>query len=78
MTVVETITRKVVQLPPKAQEEVLEIVEHIESRYSHENSEIEKVDGDTHPLDLLLEISIEGPPDLAERHDFYAHGKLED
>lgn len=78
MTVVETITQKIVQLPPKAQEEVLEIVEHIESRYSHENSEIEDADGGTHPLDLLLRISIEGPADLAERHDFYAHGKLED
>lgn len=78
MTVVETITQKIVQLPPKAQEEVLEMVEHIESRYSHENIEVEKADGDTHPLDMLLKISIDGPADLSERHDFYAHGKLGD
>lgn len=77
MTVAETINLKVGQLPPKAQEEVLEIVEHIEHRYSLDEEELPEGKS-RHPLDLLLEISIEGPPDLAERHDFYAHGKLED
>jgi hypothetical protein len=33
MNVVETIREKVFHLPPKAQEEVLEIVEQIEERY---------------------------------------------
>jgi hypothetical protein len=26
-------------------------------------------------LDLAEECAVEGPPDLAERHDHYAHGK---
>jgi len=34
MNVVETIREKVFHLPPKAQEEVLEIVEEIEERYN--------------------------------------------
>lgn len=77
MTVVENINRKVVRLPLRAQEEVLGIVEQIEARYS--DAGVESVDDTAeHPLDLLLKISIDGPPDLAERHDYYAHGKLED
>ena len=31
-----------------------------------------------HPLDLLAELAIDAPPDLAARHDFYAHGKTEE
>ncbi len=78
MTVVEAISQKVVQLPPKAQEEVLDLVEHIASRYTRIEEGSKSSVQEKHPLDKLLEISIEGPPDLAERHDFYAHGKLED
>ena len=70
MTTVETIQQKIVQLPPQAQEEILEIVVEIAERYQDKQT--------AHPLDLLAEIRIEGPPDLAERHDYYAHGKLED
>ncbi len=70
MNTAETIQQKVFHLPPQAQEEVLEIIEQIEQRYQKQEN--------VHPLDLLAEIRIEGPPDLAERHDYYAHGKLED
>lgn len=32
-----------------------------------------------HPLELLGRLpKIDAPPDFSERHDFYAHGKLED
>lgn len=71
MNTVETIQQKVFQLPPEAQEEVLEIVEQIAERYQIKES--------VHPLELLGRLpKIDAPPDFAERHDFYAHGKLED
>ncbi len=73
MNVIETIQQKVLHLPPKAQEEVLEIIEQIEERYQSEGKK-EQV----HALTLLAQISIDAPPDFAEHHDFYAHGKLED
>ena len=69
MNVAETIQQKVYRLPVEAQKEVLEIVEEVEIRYQTKPE---------HPLTLLAKIQIDGPPDLAERHDFYAHGKLED
>lgn len=32
-----------------------------------------------HPLELLGRLpKIDAPPDFSERHDFYAHGKLEE
>lgn len=74
MNVVETIRQKIIHLPPQAQEEVLQIVEQIEERYQSADRK-ETV----HPLTLIREIAIDaGVTDLAERHDFYAHGKLED
>ena len=74
MNTVETIQQKVFQLPPKAQEEVLEIVEQIEERYQAEDKK-----ETAHPLTLIREMAIDvGVTDLADRHDFYAHGKLED
>jgi len=70
MNVAETIQQKVHRLPFEAQKEVLEIVEQVESRYQPKTE---------HPLTLIANISIDmGVTDLAERHDFYAHGKLED
>jgi hypothetical protein len=72
MNVVETIRQKVIHLPPKAQEEVLEIIEQIEERYQAEDKKEE-----VHALTLLAQIRIDAPPDFAERHDFYAYGKLE-
>lgn len=72
MNIAETIRQKVFQLPPKAQEEVLEIVEQIENRYQTKQKT-------EHPLTLIANIATDvGVTDLAERHDFYAHGKLED
>jgi len=74
MNVTDTIQQKVIHLPPQAQEEVLRHVEELEERYqSARNGQKE------HPLTLLARIRIDGlPSDFAERHDFYAHGKLED
>jgi hypothetical protein len=72
MTVVETIQQKIYRLPLQAQQEVLEIVEQVESRYQTEKKA-------EHPLTLIANIAIDmGVTDLAERHDFYCHGKLED
>ena len=73
MNVVETIRQKVIHLPPKAQEEVLKIIERIEERYQAADKKEE-----VHALTLLAQIRIDAPPDFAERHDFYAHGKVED
>ncbi|MCY7376295.1 MAG: hypothetical protein LH472_10040 [Pyrinomonadaceae bacterium] len=71
MNTIEIIQQKVFQLPPQAQEEVLEIVEQIAERYQTKQS--------VHPLTLIRELAVDvGVDDLAERHDFYAHGKLED
>jgi hypothetical protein len=71
MNIVETIQQKVIQLPLQAQNEVLEIVEMIEERYFAEEANL-------HPLNKISQIHIDGPIDLAERHDFYSNGKLED
>jgi len=74
MNVVETIRQKIIHLPPQAQEEVLEIIEQIEERCQAEDKK-ESV----HPLTLIRELATDaGVTDLADRHDFYAHGKLED
>lgn len=74
MNVIETIQQKVVHLPPQAQEEVLEAIEQIEERY--QTATKKKA---AHPLTLIRELAIDvGVTDLADRHDFYAHGKLED
>jgi len=79
MNVAETIQQKIVHLPPKAQEEVLEILEQIEQRYQTKQSFVEQNGEVVYPLTLIAEIAIDaGVTDLAERHDFYAHGKLED
>ena len=78
---VETIREKVFHLPPKAQKEVLIQVEQIEERYhnsddparSNENSK------NAYPLRLIADLAMDvGVTDFAERHDFYANGKLED
>ena len=72
MNVVETIQQKVYRLPLQAQREVLEIVEQVENRYQT-NQPTE------HPLTIIANMALDlEVTDLAERHDFYAHGKLED
>lgn len=74
MNLVETIQQKVIHLPPQAQAEVLEIIEQIEERYQAADK-----NETVHPLTLIRKLAIDaGVTDLAERHDFYAHGKLED
>lgn len=73
MNVAETIQQKVYHLPPDAQQEVLEIVEEIGKRYQTKEEK-----QTAYPFVLLGEIQIDAPPDFAERHDFYVHGKLED
>lgn len=71
MNVVETIKKKVVQLPPQALDEVLDLIEEIEERYS---SMTER----DHPLAKIARMSKDmGVTDLAENHDQYAHGKME-
>jgi hypothetical protein len=77
MNVVDTIREKVFHLPPKAQEEVLEIVEQIEERY-HVSENPARSNG-AHPLTLIADLAMDvGVTDFAERHDLYANGKLED
>lgn len=79
MNVVETIQQKIVHLPPRAQKEVLEIVEQIEQRYGKEEIAAEKNGAAVYPLTRIAELAVDvGVSDLAERHDLYAHGKLED
>ena len=81
MNVADTIREKVVHLPPKAQEEALREIEQIEVRYSRVENDSNKNGDKTHkhPLTLIAELACDvGVTDFAERHDFYAHGKLED
>lgn len=71
MNIVETIQKKVVQLPPQAQNEVLDLIEEIEERYYLDNEK-------EHPLSRIARMSKDlGVTDLAENHDLYAHRKLE-
>lgn len=81
MNVVETIREKVFHLPPKAQEEVLRQVEQIEERY-HISEDPTGSNGNgegKYPLSLIADLAMDvGVTDFAERHDFYANGKLED
>lgn len=78
---VETIREKVFHLPQKAQEEVLEIVEQIEKSY-HIGKD-SPLDGGSnaspHPLRMIADLAVDvGVSDLAERHDFYSNGGVED
>ena len=78
---IETIQEKVFHLPPKAQEEVLRQIEQIEERY-HISEDPAGSNGskkDVYPLRLIADLAMDvGVTDFAERHDFYAHGTLED
>jgi hypothetical protein len=68
-------------LPSAAQEEALEAVKQIECRYQEEASAAEQkgAQAAVHPLTLIAQMAVDaGVTDLAERHDYYAHGKLED
>ncbi len=73
MSLIERIQQKVSHLPLPAQQEVLALVEQLEASYqTNQKSTL------AYPLDVLAEITIDGPTDLAARHDFYAHRKAED
>jgi hypothetical protein len=79
MNTIETIQQKIVQLPPQAQAEVLALVEQIERRYQPATENLNDEAEAIHPLTLIARLSVDvGVSDFAERHDFYAHGKLED
>lgn len=79
MNVIETIQDKVFHLPPKAQEEVLEIVEQIEERYQHAPAKSNGEGLKLHPLRMIADLATDvGVTDFAQRHDFYANGKLEE
>lgn len=69
MNVVETITQQIFHLPPEAQDEVLQIDEQIQDRYSMDsNGYAERVN----PLRQLADLATDvGVTDLAERHDFW-------
>ncbi|MFL6228987.1 MAG: hypothetical protein ACJ741_09420 [Pyrinomonadaceae bacterium] len=80
MDTAETIRQKVHRLPPAAQREALDAVEQIEQRYQAQDAPAEPngTKEVTHPLTLIARLAVDaGVTDLAERHDFYAHGKLE-
>ncbi len=80
MNMVETIREKVFHLPPTAQEEVLVMVEQIEERYHIETSERSKeASRNAYPLTMIADLAMDvGVTDFADRHDFYANGKMED
>ena len=72
MKVAEIIQQKVYRLPLKAQQKILEIVEQVETRYQGKSKA-------EHPLTLIANMAADVEvTDFAERHDFYAYGKLKD
>ena len=78
MTVAEKISHKIVHLPMTDQEEVLELVERIEN-FRNNKTSTPNGSEKKHSLTLIAEMAVDmGIKDLAERHDFYAHGKLEE
>jgi hypothetical protein len=79
MNTVQTIYRKLSHLPPPAQEEVLAAIESIEERYADDDLSDNTNGNGPYPLAAIAELAMDmGISDLAERHDFYAHGKLEE
>jgi hypothetical protein len=78
MNVAETIQEKIGHLPARDQQEVLRMVEQLEARIERRTGQEGPDDSGRGLLDLLSDIRIQGPADLSERHDFYAHGKLEE
>lgn len=82
MNTVETINTRVSHLPLQAQEEVLQAIDRIALRYPETGSHSTLEDGNgeyIHPLTAIANLAMDvGVTDLADRHDFYAHGKLED
>ena len=78
MNVAEIISEKVVHLPISDQQEILELVENIESRRKQGKSMAPVDRKQKHPLTVIAEMAVDmNITDFADRHDFYAHGKME-
>ena len=81
----EIYTKTILPLPKSAKLQIaVLILEDVTGKTARENGgaidETVKRNGEpVHALTLLAQIKLEGAPsDLAERHDFYAHGKSEE
>ncbi len=81
----EIYTKTISPLPNSAKLQIATLIlEDVTGKTASENGkaadESIKQNGEpVHALTLLAQIKLEGAPsDLAERHDFYAHGKLEE
>lgn len=84
-TVQEIYTKTILPLPDSEKLQIAtlileEVTGKAESEKQRSTDESAGQNGEpVHALTLLAQIKLEGAPaDLAERHDFYAHGKLED
>ncbi len=83
----EIYTKTILPLPDAAKLEIATLIlEDVTGKTAGANGKLfddtANGNGDAavvHPLELLGRIpKIDAPPDFSERHDFYAHGKLED
>ena len=81
----EIYTKTILPLPDREKLQIATLIlEEVTGKTASDNrksiDESIKQNGEpVHALTLLAQIKLEGAPsDLAERHDFYAHGKLED
>lgn len=61
---------------------IINLVDDESPQTAEETGEVEKQNDEeetVHPLELLGRLpKIDAPPDFSERHDFCAHGKLEE
>lgn len=79
MTVTEQITTRVQHLTPRDQKEILALVERMEIREKIHSDSAATNGNLKHPLTEIADLAIDmGITDFADRHDFYAHGKIED
>lgn len=81
----ELYTKTILPLPNSAKLQIATLIlEDVTGKTASEDrrpiGESAKRNGEpVHALTLLAQIKLEdAPSDLAERHDFYAHGKLEE
>ena len=84
-TVQEIYTKTILPLPDSEKLQIATLIlEDVTGKTASENGkaadESIKQNGEpVHALTLIANIAVDvGVTDLAERHDFYAHGKLED
>lgn len=79
----EIYTKNILPLPDRAKLEIAALILEDVTGKTANGTNIAEPDITTgepvHALTLLAQIKLkDAPADLAERHDFYAHGKLED